>query len=66
MDGQERRCGLWRRRPASGPAMGRLKTLFRILTGRRVQSGGREKPLPAAPGGSRWSIYLTETVSYHH
>ena len=46
--------------------MGRLKTLFRILTGRRAQSGGREKPLPAAPGGSRWSIYLTETVSYHH
>ena len=46
--------------------MGRLKTLFRILTGRRAQSGGREKPLPDTPGGSRWSIYLTETVSYHH
>ena len=46
--------------------MGRLKTLFRILTGCRIKPGGREKPLPAAPGGSRWSIYLTETVSYHH
>ena len=46
--------------------MGRLKTLFRILTGRRAKSGGRAKPGPAAPGGSRWSIYLTETVSYHH
>lgn len=46
--------------------MGRLKTLFRNLTGRRAQSGGREKPLPDTPGGSRWSTYLTETVSYHH
>ena len=46
--------------------MGRLKTLFRNLTGRRPQSGGRNQPGPAAPSGSRWSIYLTETVSYHH
>lgn len=46
--------------------MGRLKTLFRNLIGRRAQSGGQAKPGPAAPGGSRWSIYLTETVSYHH
>ncbi len=46
--------------------MGLLKGLRRILRGRALQFGGRGKPLGSERGGSRWSTYLTETVSYHH
>ena len=46
--------------------MGLLKRLRRILSGRALQFGGRGKPLRSDRGGSRWSTYLTETVSYHH
>ncbi len=54
------------RRPGKGAGMGLLKRLRRILSGRALRFGGRGKPLRSDRGGSRWSTYLTETVSYHH
>ena len=46
--------------------MGLLKGLRRVLSGRALQFGGRGKASRSDRGGSRWSTYLTETVSYHH
>lgn len=47
-------------------ALRRIIARLRSWTGRPPQPGGRGKPLPADRGNSRWSTYLTETVSYHH
>lgn len=47
--------------------MGLLKRLRGIWSGRALRFGGRRgKVLRSERGGSRWSTYLTETVSYHH